>query len=85
MVSIIDAQVIVERHVEAALVHDGFHPHSILARYVEIRGLLHSPQGELLSERTYHSYVTQIEEHGTRQSVPYRRIRRAIQNADLSL
>jgi len=60
MVSILDAQVIVERHVEAALVHDGFHPHSILARYVEIRGLLHSPQGELLSERTYHSYVTQI-------------------------
>lgn len=47
MVSIIDAQVIVERHVEAALVSDGFHPNSILARYRDIKGLLHhSPQGE---------------------------------------
>ncbi|KAG6467648.1 hypothetical protein ZIOFF_074488 (mitochondrion) [Zingiber officinale] len=55
MVSIIDAQVIVERDVEAALVDDGFHPNSILDRYRKIRGVLHSPQGELLSERTYHS------------------------------
>ncbi|KAG8646845.1 hypothetical protein MANES_09G035001v8 [Manihot esculenta] len=62
MVSIIDAQVIVERDVEAALVDDGFRPNSILARYREIQGLIHSPQGELLSECTYHSYVTQIRE-----------------------
>lgn len=85
MVSIIYAQAIVERDVEAALVDDGFRPNSILARYTEIRGVLHSPQGELLTERTYNSYVTQIRERGTRQSVPYRRIIRAIQNDDLFL
>lgn len=85
MVSIIDAQVIVERDVEAALVDDGFNPNSILDRYREIRGVLHSPQGELLSERTYHSYVTQIRERGTLQSVPYRRIISAIRNYNLFL
>ena len=85
MVSIIDAQVIVERDVEAALVDDRFRPNSILARYREIRGLIHSPQGELLSERTYHAYVTQIRERGTRQSVPYGRIISAIRNSALLL
>ena len=70
---------------EAAWVHDNFHPESILAQYAEIRGLLHSPQGELLSERTYHSYPTQIVKDGTRESVPYRRIRRALQSGHLSL
>ena len=85
MVSIIDYQLIVERNVEAALVDDGFNPNAILARYTTIRGILHSPQGELLTERTYHSYVTQIRERGTRQSVPYLRIRRAIRNYDLVL
>jgi hypothetical protein len=85
MVSIIDAQVIVERDVEAALVHDGFRPNSILAHYREIRGILHSPRGQPLSERTYNSYVTQIRLEGTRQSIPYRRILRAIQRYDLLL
>nr|UJP68227.1 Cytochrome c maturation subunit Fc1 [Ipomoea pes-caprae] len=85
LVSIIDTQVVVERHIEAALVADGFHPNSIMARFREIRGYIHSPQGELLSPRTYESYVTQIMERGTRQSVPYRRILRAIQNYDILL
>ncbi|KAG6467637.1 hypothetical protein ZIOFF_074506 (mitochondrion) [Zingiber officinale] len=83
MVSIIDNQVVVERDVEAALVEEGFRRESILASYTEIRGILHSPQGELLSNRTYQFYVSQIRERGTRQSVPYRRIVRAIQNFDL--
>lgn len=85
MVSILDSQMIVERAVEAALVEDGYTPDSILLKYREIRGILHSPQGELLNPRTYSSYVTQIMEHGTRESVPYRRILRAIQNFDLFL
>lgn len=85
MVTIIDAQIRVEQYVESALVDDGFHPQSILAKYSQIRGLIHSPQGELLSERTYRSYVTHILENGTRESVPYRRIMRAIQNYDLLL
>nr|UJP68001.1 Cytochrome c maturation subunit Fc1 [Erycibe obtusifolia]UJP68021.1 Cytochrome c maturation subunit Fc1 [Erycibe obtusifolia] len=85
LVSIIDTQVVVERHIEAALVADGFHPNSIMARFREIRGYIHSPRGELFSPRTYESYVTQIRERGTRQSVPYRRVLRAIQNYDILL
>jgi hypothetical protein len=85
MVSTIDAQIIVERYVEAALVDDGFSPDSLITRYREIRGALHSPQGELLSEQTYRSYITQIRERGTRQSVPYRRIMTAIQNYNILL
>ena len=85
MVSIIDAQVIVERYVEAALVDDGFTPQSISDSSRELRGFVHTPRGELLSARTYGSYVTQIREHGTRASVPYRRVIRAVQNYDLLL
>ncbi|KAI4297957.1 hypothetical protein L6164_037810 [Bauhinia variegata] len=85
MVSIINAQFLVERYVEAALVDDGFPANSILANYRLLRGILHSPQGELFTEQTYNSYVTQIRERGTRQSVPYRRILRAIHNSDLFL
>nr|GLL42452.1 cytochrome c biogenesis FC [Ipomoea trifida] len=85
LVSIIDTQVVVERHIEAALVADGFHPNSIMARFREIRGYIHCPHGELLSPRTYVSYVTQIMERGTRQSVPYRRVLQAIQNYDILL
>ena len=84
MVATITAQLLVERYVEAALVSDGFHPQAILNEYRDIRGSLHSPQGHLLSVRTYESYVTQIRELGTRESVPYRRVLRAI-NHDLLL
>ncbi|XP_051115583.1 uncharacterized protein LOC127240799 [Andrographis paniculata] len=83
MISIIDLQLIVERSIEAALVDDGIHPTDIIPRYANIRGIIHSPQGSLLSERTYGSYVNQIREQGTRQSVPYQRIRRAILSYDL--
>lgn len=85
MSSIISNQLIIERSIEAALVDDGFHPISILKRYGEIRGVLHSPQGELLSERTYRAYVSQIRERGTRESVPYRRIIQAVRGSHLLL
>ncbi|KAC9255310.1 hypothetical protein E3N88_46109 [Mikania micrantha] len=85
MVSTIHAQLIVERYVEAALVEDGFHPPEIVSQYRDIRGSLHSPQGRLLGVRTYESYVTQIRGHGTRESVPYRRLLRAIHHYDILL
>lgn len=64
---------------------DGFHPLSIHHRYAELRKLLHSPRGELLSERTYRSYVSQIREQGTRESVPYRRVIQAYRSSHLLL
>ncbi|KAL6496690.1 hypothetical protein OROHE_027405 [Orobanche hederae] len=42
MVSTIDAQIIVERYVEAALIDDGLSAHSIIT---PSRGALHSPRG----------------------------------------
>ncbi|XP_027912248.1 uncharacterized protein LOC114171363 [Vigna unguiculata] len=85
MTSTITNQVIVERYVEAALVEDGFDPLSILDRYRDLRQQIHSPRGELLSERAYRAYVDQIRELGTRQSVPYRRVIDAITSSRLLL
>ncbi|XP_028802039.1 uncharacterized protein LOC114757204 [Neltuma alba] len=85
MSSIISNQGFIERSIEAALVDDGFHPLSILHRYAEIRGILHSPRGQLLSEPTYRTYVSQIREQGTRESVPYRRVIQAVRGSHLLL
>ena len=85
MTSIISNQVIIERSVEAALVDDGFHPPSILHRYRDIRHYLHSPRGELMTERTYAAYVSQIRERGTRHSIPYQRVIQAVRSLNLLL
>lgn len=79
MVSTVGAQMIIERSVEEALVHDEvLNPDFIRHRYPEIRDVLHYPRGRLMGVRTYESYVTQIMERGTRESVPYRRVLQAI-------
>jgi len=85
MESILNFQFLVEKNVEAALVEDGFDPQSILHKYTSIRGYIHSPFGNLLSEGTYRSYVTQIENGEVRESIPYRRIRKALDTYDLIL
>ncbi|OWM62588.1 hypothetical protein CDL15_Pgr000027 [Punica granatum] len=84
MVDMIDVQFIVERHIEAALVDDGYSPNSIIAEYRSIRGLIHSPRGRLMTQTTYNSYLTQIMREGTRESVPYRRVITAIRRLYLS-
>jgi photosystem II P680 reaction center D1 protein len=84
MVSTINAQVMVERSVEAALVSDGLHPQAIVEQYGEVRSVLHYPRGRPLAVRTYESYVTQIREHGTRESIPYQRVLRAIRNQNIN-
>lgn len=85
MESVLHYQFIVEKNVEAALVEDGFDPQSILNKYTPLRGYIHSPFGNLLSEGTYRSYVTQIENGEVRESFPYRRIRKALDTYDLIL
>ncbi|KAJ9535636.1 hypothetical protein OSB04_un001205 [Centaurea solstitialis] len=85
MVTIIANQSRIEESIERALLQDGWSANSILSQYTNIRGILHSPQGRLLSPQTYASYVSQINEQGTRRSVPYRRILRALHNSDLVL
>ena len=86
MVSTVEAQIIVERSVEEALVHDEIlDPDFIRHRYPEIRDVLHYPRGRLMGVRTYESYVTQIMERGTRESVPYRRVLSAIRRLAILL
>ena len=84
-INVVELQFSIERRVEAALVADGFDPASILANRHRIRGVLFYPFWDLLTERTYRAYVTQIESNGTRESLPYRRVVRAVQNYDLFL
>lgn len=45
---IINLQGLLEQFIETALVHDGYNPDSIIARYSEIRELIHFPRGELM-------------------------------------
>lgn len=75
------------KNIEAALVLDGYDPNRIRFRIHEIRGLLftHPTRVLLLWEHTLTRYLNEIETNGTRQSVPYLRIVRAIRNSDLLL
>ena len=81
----IRVQSLVERHVEAALVHQGFPPESILMNRHLIRGLVFYFCGRALSPRTYRSYLEEIERLGTRDTRAFQRILRAIQNSELFL
>jgi len=80
---VVEYQLQIERWVEAALVGDGFAPASILYNLNLIRGFIFYPFGDLLTEQTYARYVAQIESNGTRESLPYRRVRRAISNYEI--
>ena len=84
---ILEKAVLLEKKIEAALVFDGYAPDQILFRIDQIRGILflHPTRSILLSERTLDRYLHEIEIHGTRQSVPYTRVVRAIHNHDLLL
>lgn len=81
----INAQLLIEKRVEAALVEDGFSPLNIISKRNEIRGIMFSPQGETLSLHTYQYYVTRLEETGTRSTIPYKRIIREVTRANLFL
>lgn len=83
--SFVRSQLAVERHIEAALVADGYSPEVIMERRHLIRGFLFYPEGRALSENAYSGHLTQILNLGTRQSVPYRRILRAVHNSNLFL
>lgn len=78
-------QGLVERHVEATLVHHGFPPESILMNRHLIRGLVFYHRGRALSPRTYRSYLEEISRLGTRDTRAFQRILRAIRNSEIFL
>lgn len=78
-------QSLVERHVEAALVHHGFPPENILMNRHLIRGLIFYHRGRALSLRTYRRYLEEISRLGTRDTRAFQRILRAIRNSEIFL
>ena len=83
--SFVRSKLAIERHIEAALVADGYSPQVVFERRHQIRGFLFYPEGHALREDTYAGYLTKIANFGTRQSVPYQRVIRAVHNSHLFL
>ncbi|KAG8362773.1 hypothetical protein BUALT_BualtUnG0042400 [Buddleja alternifolia] len=84
-VSMVTKQTLIEKRVEAALVQDGFRPENILSQRHIMRGILFfNARGMAFSEPTFFSYLNKIQRDGTRASLPYVRVLRAIDNYDLS-
>lgn len=83
--SIVAAQAVVEERIEAALVHDGFDPETIMAKRHQVRGFLFYPSGTSFAEQTYVDYVKSIDNRGTRACVPYKRVIQAIRQQNFSL
>jgi len=75
----------IERHVQAALVHQGFEPDSVVMNRHLIRGLLFYHHGRALSPRTYLGYLQEISRLGTQDTRAFQRILRAIQNYEIFL
>lgn len=76
--SFVQTQLPIEKHIEAALVEDGYARQSVLEKIDQIRGFLFYPEGKALSLKAYSNHLTQIETVGTRNSIPYRQVRRAL-------
>lgn len=83
--SFVQSQMEIERNIEVALVADGYSPQVIFEKRHEIRGFLFYPNGRALSQNTYGDYLAQITHLGTRASVPYNRVVRAIKYCSLLL
>lgn len=83
--AIIETQFRTELQIEKALRSDRVHDHSFLEQRHHIRGFLFYPNGRAFSLETYNAHLSQIENHGTHRSLPYRRLMDAISAKDLFL
>ncbi|GLT77230.1 hypothetical protein SLA2020_488370 [Shorea laevis] len=86
MLDLLEQQADLEKKIDAALVHDGVDPQSILNNRRGLRGIiLYNNNGIAFSRRTLTAHLNQVQQLGTRESLPYRRILQAIRRHDLSL
>lgn len=83
IVDLVYQQAEVEKKIEACLILDGIPPMRFLYELNRLRGVLFYPQGTPLSPATLARYIREIAQSGTRQSIPYRRVYRAIRNYEL--
>lgn len=86
LIDMVYIQALIETRVQDALVDDGYPPHSLFLRRGDIRDVLfYRTDGEALSRATLHRYVGQINSLGTRESIPYRKVARAIRDVNILL
>lgn len=77
----------VQSTIENELVAGGVNPAMIAENRGNLRDLLFyhkTHENELLSPQTIHRYVASIRENGTRDSIPYRKVLRAVNRGDIS-
>lgn len=82
-VDIVYQQAEIEKKIEASLILDGIPALRYLYERNRVRGFLFYPQGSPLTPATLARYLREIAQSGTRQSIPYRRVYRAIRNYEL--
>ncbi len=83
VVDLIYKQAEIEKFIEASLIDDGIPIESYWRNLNGLRSVLFSPRGTPLSTGTLTRYLREIARNGTRQSIPYRRVYRAIRQYDL--
>jgi hypothetical protein len=83
---ILHMRMLLETRVEAALIGDGCRAEDLIRKRFEVRDILfYKRGGEPLAAQTLRRYLSEIDNTGTRSSVPYRKVVRAIQNSDICL
>lgn len=83
IVDLVYQQAEVEKKIEASLILDGIHPMRFFYELNRLRGVIFYPRGTPVSPATLARYIREIAQSGTRQSIPYRRVYRAIRNYEL--
>ena len=83
---IMAAQIDIEERIENALVNEClFSRERIFEKRHEIRGFLFYPNGTTLTENTYKQHLMSMYRNGTQNSVPFRRLMRAIEDHHLTI
>lgn len=79
-------RMLLETRIEAALIDDGYRAEDLIRKRFEVRDVLfYKRDGQPFSEQTLRRYLSEIDNSGTRSSVPYRKVVRAIRNSDICL
>ena len=79
-------RMLLETRIEAALIGDGYRAEDLIRKRFEVRDVLfYKRDGQPFSEQTLRRYLSEIDNSGTRSSVPYRKVVRAIRNSDICL
>lgn len=83
---ILEMRMLLEKRIEAALVEDGYRPADLIRKRLEVRDVLfYNNNARPFTEQTLRRYLSQIDNSGTRSSVPYRKVVTAIRNYSICL